>query len=64
MTLSGINRRRSPWSCEGSIPQRRECHGVQMGVVRSALIEAEERPWEGLSGGETRKRDNISSVNS
>jgi hypothetical protein len=32
MALLGINGRRGPWSCEGSMPSVRECHGAEEGV--------------------------------
>jgi hypothetical protein len=42
MALSSINRRRGPWSCEGSMPSVGECHDRKAGVGgwRSTLIEA------------------------
>jgi hypothetical protein len=32
MTLSGINERRDPWSCEGSMPQCRRMPGQGSGI--------------------------------
>jgi hypothetical protein len=31
LALSGINERRGPWSCEGSMPQYRECQDREVG---------------------------------
>ena len=50
-----INRRRSPWSCEGSVPQCGGCQGVEVvvGGRKSFLIEAR---GEGNGKGENQER--------
>jgi hypothetical protein len=57
MALSDINERRGPKSCEGSMPQCRECQDREAGV--GGLVNRGR--WEriGIFRGETRKGDNI-----
>ena len=58
MTLSGINGRIGPWSCEGWLPQDR---GMPEQGIRSGWVNDQgERGWDRVVfGGKMRKGDNI-----
>jgi hypothetical protein len=56
-SLSVINRRRGPWSCEGSMPQYRGMPGP--GNMSGWVGDRRNRDKIGDFHGETRKGDNI-----
>ena len=61
MALLGINGRKGPWSCEGSMPLNRGMPGPGSGS--EWVGELGSRGGGGGFRGETRKGDNILNVN-